>query len=362
MTIPVVPASPAILVDRVKLAANIHAMQAVCDAHEVELRPHVKTHKMIPVARQQVAAGAAGFTCAKLGEAEALLPSGMRSLFVAHSLVDPTQGRRIAALAERLDDFRVAVTSEAHFEALERVAAAVGHKLDVMMAVDTGLGREGIRDIAAAGRLAARLAQSTRLELRGLFTHEGYFYGVPAEQQAAKVNEMLDRICAARDAINHQLPVWPGCSVSARTIVLNAASRVQAVRPGAYVFGDLNLTEVTGVMPAEAVALHVLATVVDKPEPGLALIDAGSKVFSSDRTAEGLHGRSADGRDFAVVRCNEEHGFVRGSAVDTLEVGERVLFTPAHVCTVVNLTDQVLVTEGGQVVDTWRVDARGRTQ
>jgi hypothetical protein len=71
---------------------------------------------------------------------------------------------------------------------------------------------------------------------------------------------------------------------------------------------------------------------------------------------------AADGRDLAVVRVNEEHGYVRGSAVETLSIGERILFTPAHVCTVVNLTDTVVVTGAGEPGDTWRVEARGRTQ
>jgi D-serine deaminase-like pyridoxal phosphate-dependent protein len=355
-------ATPAVLVDRAKLAANIRDMQAVCDRHGVELRPHIKTHKMVAVARQQLAAGARGFACAKLGEAEAMLPSGGRSIFVAHSLVDPGQALRIAALADQLDDFRVAVTSEAQAEALIRVAAAAGRKLGVMIAVDTGLGREGARDALAAGRIAARLARCAQLELRGFYTHEGHFYGVPREQLAVRAAELVDRICTLRDAIDPTLAVWPGCSVSARLIVEAGAGRVQAVRPGAYVFGDLSLTRTTGVMPAEAIALHVLATVVDKPEPGLALIDAGSKTFSSDRTPDGLSALAADGRDMAVVRVNEEHGYLRGSAVDALQIGERILFTPAHVCAVINLTDTVVVTEAGQPVDTWRVEARGRTQ
>jgi D-serine deaminase-like pyridoxal phosphate-dependent protein len=355
-------ATPAVLLDRTRLAANIREMQDLCDRHGVELRPHIKTHKMVAVARQQLAAGARGLTCAKLGEAEAMLPSGVRSLFVAHSLVDPGQAPRIAALADQLDDLRVAVTSEAHLDALCRVAAAAGRKLRVMLAVDTGLGREGARDDATAIRLARRLARCAQLELRGFYTHEGHFYGVPPDQLAARAAELVDRLCALRDAIDPALAVWPGCSVSARLIARAGAGRVQAVRPGAYMFGDLSLTRTTGVMPAAAVALHVLATVVDKPEPGLALIDAGSKTFSSDRTPDGLSALATDGRDVAVARVNEEHGYLRGSGVDALQIGERLLFTPAHVCTVVNLTDSVVVTEAGQPVDTWRVEARGRTQ
>lgn len=354
--------TPSVLVDRTIVADNIHAMQAHCDAHRVELRPHIKTHKMVAVARQQLAAGARGLTCAKLGEAEAMLPSGVRSLFVAHSLVDPHQAPRVAALADQLDDFRVAVTSEAHAEALEAVARAAGRKLRVMLALDTGLGREGARDQAAASRIAAQLARSAHLELRGFYTHEGHFYGIAPADLPARAAELTDRLCAMRDAIDPSLALWPGCSVSAKLIAGLSAGRVQAVRPGAYMFGDLALCRMTAVMPASAVALHVLATVVDKPEPGLALIDAGSKTFSSDRTPDSLFGIAADGRDISVARVNEEHGYLRGRDVDALRIGERVLFIPAHVCTVVNLTDTVVVTEHGQPVGMWRVEARGKTQ
>lgn len=354
--------TPAILVDRARLAANIRDMQDVCDRHGVELRPHIKTHKMVAAARLQLAAGARGLTCAKLGEAEAMLPSGVRSLFIAHSLVDPGQAPRLAALAAQVDDLRVGLTSEAHLPALARLAAATGRRLAVMMAVDTGLGREGARDPAAAQRLAGLVAKTPALELRGFYTHEGNLYGVPPAEQAKRVGEVIDRICAVRDAIDRGLAVWPGCSVSAKLTAELSAGRVQAVRPGAYLFGDLYLSRITGVMPESAVAVHVLATVVDKPEPGLALIDAGSKTFSSDRTPDNVFALAADGRDLAVVRVNEEHGYVRGAAVDALQVGERLAFIPAHICTVINLTDTVTVVDAGRPVDTWRVEARGCTR
>ncbi|MSU52148.1 MAG: alanine racemase [Opitutia bacterium] len=354
--------TPTVLVDRTRLAANIHGMQAACDAHGVELRPHIKTHKMVAIARQQLAAGARGLTCAKLSEAEAMLPSGVRSLFVAHSLVDPRQAPRLSALTEQLDDLRLAVTSEEHTEMFLRLAALTGEKLSVMMAIDTGLGREGVRDLAAVGRIAAAIGRSPHAELRGFYTHEGNLYGVPPAEQAARVEETIARVCAARDAIDRSLPVWPGCSVSARLVAAASHGRVQAVRPGTYVFGDISLAKLTGTMRADEVALHVLATVVDKPAAGLALIDAGSKTLFSDRTPANIFAIAADGRDLSVVRVSEEYGWVRGADVDALRVGERLLFMPAHVCPVVNLTDEVVVTEGGRVVDLWRVEARGRVR
>lgn len=355
-------ATPAILVDRRKVDANIRSMQAAGDAAGIELRPHIKTHKMVEVARRQLAAGAKGLTCAKLGEAEAMLPSGVQEFFIANSLVGRGLAPRLAALGERLQDLRVGLTSEAHFEPLADLAAATGRRQGVMLAVDTGLGREGARSDDAAAKLAARLARHPHLELRGLYCHEGHFYSLPREQVPAALEAMIERMHRIRQGIDPQLALWPGCSVTARLATQIGRGRVQAVRPGAYMFGDLSLARTTKVMAPADVAVHVLATVVDKPEPGLALIDAGSKTFSSDRTPENHFGAADDGRDLTVVRVNEEHGYVRGADVDRLTVGERVAFVPAHICTVINLTDDVVVTEGTAVVDAWRVEARGRTR
>jgi D-serine deaminase-like pyridoxal phosphate-dependent protein len=338
-------------------------MQSACDAAGIELRPHIKTHKLVPIARRQLELGARGLTCAKLGEAEVMLASGVREIFLAHSLVDLRQANRIAALIDQLDDFRVAVTSEAHAEALITLAARVGRRLRAMMAIDSGLDREGVRDLASAQRVAALLAASPHVELVGFYTHEGQFYTVPNADRPAGVATMLAKLCAIRDAIDPTLPLWPGSSMTAREITATASDRVQAVRPGAYPFGDLSQSTSTDVMPFADVALHVLVTVVDKPTADLALIDAGSKTFSSDRTAAGVFALAADGRDLSVVRVNEEHGYLRGADVAGLQIGERIRFVPAHVCTVVNLTDTVAVIDADdQITDTWTVEARGRTQ
>lgn len=353
--------TPAILVDRAKLDANIRSMQAACDASGIELRPHMKTHKMIEVTRRQLSAGAKGITCAKLGEAEAMLPSGVKEIFIANSLVGRSLAPRLAALAECLSDLRVGLTSEAHFEPLADLAAATGRRLGVMLAVDTGLGREGARSDEAAIRLATRLARHPHLELRGLYCHEGHFYGLPRPEVPPALETMIARMDHLRHAIDPTLAIWPGCSVTARLVTQISRGRVQAVRPGAYMFGDLSLSRTTQVMTPADVAVHVLATVVDKPEPGLALIDAGSKTFSSDHTPENHFGAADDGRDLKVVRVNEEHGYVRGADVDRLAVGERVAFVPAHICTVINLTSEVTIIEGNTLIGHWTVEARGRT-
>jgi D-serine deaminase-like pyridoxal phosphate-dependent protein len=352
--------TPTVLVDLDKLTNNIKRMQSSCDASGVDLWPHIKTHKTIEIARMQLEAGAKGLTCAKIGEAEALLPSGVRRMFLAHSLVDPLQGPRLRALADSLEELIVAVTSEGQAEALERVLAPVNLHLPVMMAVDTGLGREGIRNAESAARLAKRLDSLPHLSLRGIYSHEGHTYASTQEESDSLIHDVHGRLIAFRDSIDPALPLWPGCSVSATR--MSALPGIHVVRPGSYVFGDLSLASQHALMDWSDLALTVLTTVIDRPDDSLALLDAGSKTFSSDKTASGIGGSLYDQRDIHVTKCSEEHGWVTGSEVDTLRVGERVRVVPAHVCPVVNLTDELTIIKNGAIVDRWRVAARGKVQ
>jgi D-serine deaminase-like pyridoxal phosphate-dependent protein len=352
--------SPSIVIDDERLDANLRHMQSVCDAHGVELWPHIKTHKIVPILRRQLALGARGATCAKLGEAEAMLPSGVRRIFIAHSLVDLAKAERLHALAGKLDQLILAVTSEAHFEALERLLEAASISVLVLLAVDTGLGREGVRQPERSAEIAARIRGSKRMNLLGIYTHEGHTYGVDGPEEAdTRVREVHRILTAHAEAIGGDVTLWPGCSVSATRMV--ALPGVHAVRPGAYVFNDLALGERTKIVPMEDCALTVLATVVDRPEPGLALIDAGSKVFSGDKTREGFSGRCLEYPDIFVRRVNEEHGYLAGESVDRLNLGDRLRFVPAHVCPVVNLASEVALVRQNRVIERWKVDARGRS-
>ncbi len=351
--------TPAILIDADAMERNLRRMQRACTEAGVELWPHVKTHKMIPVLRRQLALGAAGATCAKVGEAEELLPSGVRNIFIAHSLGDRRHAPRLRALREQLDKLILAVTSEEQAAMLDAILADAGISVPVLMAVDTGLGREGARDAKQASLLAARIRASDRMQLIGIYTHEGHAYAMSAsvtlDEFVANVHRKLAEFAQAAGG---GLSLWPGCSVTAEVMARQAGVRV--VRPGSYVFGDLSLTEAAGIMKPADAALIIFATVVDRPTPDLALIDAGAKVFSSDKSANGLFARCVEHPTLAVTRLSEEHGFLTGVGVDALRVGQRLRFQPAHVCPVVNLASHVHVIRDGDI-ETWPVDARGRS-
>ncbi len=355
--------TPTLLVDEDRLRANIQRMQSLCDAHGTELWPHIKTHKMLEVARLQIAVGAKGLVCAKIGEAEVMRASGARSIFLAYPLVDPLHGPRLRALVESLDELIVAATSGGQAQALAKVLTSAGLRLPVMVGVDTGLGREGARSVEEAVSLADFVRRQPCFTLRGFFTHEGHVYGTgssgSAETVIAAVHERLMRV---RERIDPSLPVWPGCSRTAHRMA--AMPGIDAVRPGTYVFGDLSLVSAdTPVMDWDDLALTVLCTVADRPEPSLALLDGGTKTFTSDKTRDtNVHGALYDRRDIHVSRCSEEHGFTTGAEVAGLRIGERVRVVPAHVCPVVNLADEVVVLRNGEIAATWRVAARGCVQ
>lgn len=349
--------TPAVLLEAEKLEANLRAMQGWCDAAGVELWPHCKTHKMVRVLKRQLALGAAGATVAKVSEAEALLPSGVRNIFIAHSLVDLALAPRLAALASQLDRLVLAVTSSHQFEALERVLDEAGIRAEALMAVDTGLGREGARTLEAAKSLADQIRKCPRLDLIGIYTHEGHAYGAAADSVEATVQKVHDRLLEYREAVGGNLPLWPGCSVTAK--LMAGREGVRVVRPGSYCFGDLYLTESTGVMPADAPALTVLSTVIDYPEPGLAMIDAGSKVFSPDKLANGISAREVGNPEIRITRFSEEHGFAALPPGFEPTICARWRFVPAHVCPVVNLASEVHLVDGEEVLETLRVEARG---
>ncbi len=349
--------TPAVVIDIDAMEKNLRQMQSRCNDTGVGLWPHCKTHKLVPVLRRQLELGAGGATVAKIGEAEALLPSGVRCIFIAHSLVRLDAAPRLRSLRGKLDRLILAVTSEAHLAALGKVIEAAEIDVEVLLGVDTGLGREGVRTLEDARQLGQLIAHHPRMKLTGIYGHEGHSYRRDEDNLEAFADGIHARMMKYREAIGGNLPLWPGCSVTA--LLMAGKEAVEVVRPGAYVFGDLSLCESDLILPWDQAALSIITTVIDRPDDHLALIDAGSKVFSSDRSRAGLCGREQDHHHLTVTNLSEEHGFVTWSEGAAPAVGDILRIIPAHVCTVVNLRSEIHIARGDQILDTWKVDARG---
>jgi D-serine deaminase-like pyridoxal phosphate-dependent protein len=364
LTIPALPAdlaTPCLVVDLDIVARNIERLAYGARDRGVALRPHVKTHKSVALARMQLDAGAAGITVGTVGEAEVMAAGGIDDIFIAYPVW--AEGVR----AERLAAVHGAVTLSVGIDSVEgaqRLARAVegsDRPLTVVVEVDSGGRRTGIADPAEVVRVAAA-ARSAGLHVAGAFTHGGHSYRNPEARISAAADEVA-ALGAAADALGDAGYVVERVSAgSTPTGVLAAAGQVNEIRPGTYLLGD-RLQLVLGAIPADGLALVVAATVVSTAVPGQVVVDAGAKTLTKDRAPflEGF-GLMPAYPDAVIERLFDYHGAIaipQGTQAPGL--GEVVAIVPNHVCPVVDLFDAFVATRAGQIVGQWPVDARGRS-
>jgi D-serine deaminase-like pyridoxal phosphate-dependent protein len=353
--------TPAVIIDLDVLEGNVARMAARAQEAGVRLRPHAKTHKCIEIARWQRAAGAAGLSVAKVGEAEVFAAAGFDDLFVAYPLFGEDQGRRLLALADRA---RVAVGADS-IEGAASLAAPfhrAGRTLDVLVKVDVGYGRVGVQPRRAVA-VTRGIAETPGLRLRGLFTHAGHAYGADTPRRLGQVarseGQSLTRTAARlRDSGIPIEEVSVGSTPTASRAMTVAG--VTECRPGNYVFHDASQVAL-GTCSVEDCALSVLATVVSVPASDRAVVDSGSKTLSSDplRPHPGGYGVVLGYRS-RLQKLSEEHGVIEVEPGESFRVGERVRLLPNHACVVVNLHDRLVGACGERVEAILSVDARGR--
>jgi D-serine deaminase-like pyridoxal phosphate-dependent protein len=343
--------TPVLTADLDAIECNISRMQAYCDEHGVELRPHIKTHKLPELARLQLEAGAVGITCQKLGEAEVMADAGVEDILLSFPLVGSAKAERLAALAGRVK-MTVVGDSAAVAEGLSPVLAREGVEVDFLVECDTGLGRTGVQSPEEAAALAELVDGLEGLRFAGLMTYPS-------------LPETGPWLLAAREAIEARgLTVervsGGGTPTAERTHELGV---VDELRVGTYIYGD-RACIANGSVPLDDCALRVVATVVSRPTRERAIIDAGSKTLTSDLAVGATgHGLLVEYPDAEVYALNEEHGYVDVSRCEPApEIGDRVTIVPNHACTTANMHDEIVLHRGGEVVETLPTAARGKVR
>ena len=362
--------TPEVVIDLRRVRHNIARAAATASEHGLALRPHVKTHKLLPIAALQIEAGAVGIQVAKLGEAEVFAGAGIADIFVGYPLVG---ARKIARLIELLatTSSKVSVAADALEVAIPIASAAAraGLVVPVVIEVDTGMHRLGVPPGQATVELAARIAELDGIEVVGLFTHEGHVY-----TQAHSMEEKRAMTQAACAALAETADMVRASGVPLTTVSVGSSGtfrfavecpNITEVRPGTYVFNDLSQL-CQGAATPDDLAAFVVTTVVGRPEATRAVIDAGSKALTSDRllTADPdpTFGAVAGYPDAHVSRLSEEHGMLEFPTPPDLRIGDRIAIVPNHICPVINLADSVSVIADGVLAERWEVAARGRVK
>jgi D-serine deaminase-like pyridoxal phosphate-dependent protein len=328
--------TPAILIDVNRAEANIVRAQAHADRHGLKLRPHIKTHKLPYWAKKQIAAGAVGITCQKIGEAEVMANAGLTDIFLPYNILGRAKLERLKALHGRVT---LSVTTDS-METLEGLAATFtdpGQPLQVLVECDTALARE--------------IDRAKGLAFGGLMTYPAAGRAAAAETWLADARQALaaSGLACERISSGGTPDMWR----------LGEASVVTEYRPGTYIYLD-RYQVAKGVGSLDDCALTVLSTVVSHPTPTRAILDAGSKALSSDTLGLPDFGELLGVAGAIVTGLSEEHGNITLSGDARLRIGERVRIVPDHCCVVTNLFDEVHLIAGERVLETLPVAARGR--
>ena len=343
--------TPALVVDRAVLIANLEAADRLVRGTGTHLRPHVKTHRTPAIALLQQTAEARGVTCATVGEAEVMVAAGIDDVLIANEIVSPAKLGRVVELARRA---RVMLAADAGepLLALARTAARAGVVVGVLVDVDVGLGRCGVRSASEARELALTVAGAAGVRFAGVMGYEGRLRHGAAER-ADRVGGAFARLAQAKELIERaglEVPLVSGAGTSTLLDALGG-SCVGEVQAGTYALMEHDLDEL-GLPFRCAVTLR--ATVISRSGARV-VVDAGRKTAGCEYALPA----PADGG--VAVAVSEEHTvleYVSGAPV----LGAAVSLVPSNVRTTFNLHDAAWLVEGEEVVERLAISARGRSQ
>lgn len=350
--------TPALVVDRDVLLANIDHMASALRDRGTGWRPHSKAHKSPAVAHLQLAAGAHGITCAKVSEAEVYVASGIRDILIANQVVGSIKTRRLARLA-RYADIAVAVDSFDNVLEHEAAASEAGTSLRIVIEMNCGMNRAGVEPGESALELARRITALKHVRFAGVMTWEGHTLSIsePQERKMAirsALAPVLETVQAIRGAgIDVAIVSCGGTGTFLTTAGIDGVTEVQA---GGGIFGDRFYRDLdVDVRPA----LSLIVTVTSRPTSTRIIIDAGRKSLDPSNVLPDVVGvENVIGRAFSA-----EHGTIDlGTTNDTVRVGDRLTLNIGYSDQAIHLHEQMFIVKEGVIDAIWPTSARGRLQ
>ncbi len=355
-------ATPALLLDIVTLDRNLHGMQRRTSDLGVRLRPHIKTHKCVEIARRQRDLGAHGITVSTLAEARVFANAGFLDLLWAFPLI-------ISRTEEALDlaskvDLGLTIDSTTSLNALLQTGPQlrIGQTLGVWIEIDCGYGRCGVHwEDDGVVTLAQHIESSRHLTLKGCLTHAGHTYAARSRDEVAQVAaDERDRLVMVGSKLR-DAGIDPGALSLGSTpgmARIDHLDGITEVRPGNYAVYDYTQVSL-GTCGVEDCAVSVLASVVSSGGGTRATADCGALALSKDTgpdspphyglTFAGLEGYELGGD--SVTSVSQEHGRVSGNH----RVGDKLRILPNHSCLTIAQFDHMYVIADGCVVDRWAI-------
>lgn len=348
--------SPALLLYMDAVERNIAKMSRFFSDKECKLRPHIKTHKLPLIAHKQIEAGAIGITCAKLAEAKIFFESGIKDILIANEIVGDRKIQRLVHLS-RYGDLIVCVDQFENARDISEAAATMGRKVNVLVEINIGLNRCGVKPGKPALELVQKITRFKHLVFRGVMGYEGGLFIEDAQEKREICRERNRLLVETKELIEtNGYPVEIVTAGGSNTFNLTGLyPGITDIQVGSYVTMDTH-NEYYGLEFEQAIT--VLTTVISRPEKDRAVTDAGMKSLSTDN---GLP--SCKEPRLAVSTLDEEHGYLRIDDPDhRLSIGDKIEIVPSHGCTTIPLHDRYVIIRNDHVESVIDIRARGATQ
>lgn len=347
--------TPVLLLDLDIMESNIAKMADYIRGVKAELRPHTKTHKTPILAHKQIEAGAIGVTCAKLGEAEAMVAGGIKDVLIANEIVTQQKIARLMGLAKHAD-MMVAVDDAVNVEHLSQVAQDKDVKLRVLVEVDIGMKRCGTMPGKPALELAQKVLKSKNLIFAGIMGYEGHTVAIQdLHERKQKTEDSLALLIESKDLIEKsgiEVKIVSGGGTGTYNITGEYPGMTE-IQAGSYIVMD---SFYRNVLQDFDCALTVLTTIISRPAKDRIITDAGIKTLTKEGLPE-IKGISG----LEVLGLSEEHGKLKVNDLDLdLKPGDKIEMIPNHCCTTINLHDKYYGTRNGYLEAIWDIAGRGK--
>jgi D-serine deaminase-like pyridoxal phosphate-dependent protein len=364
--------TPSLVLDLDIFKSNVQEMLKICKENGVSLQPHAKTHRTPELGLLQQELGCDGLCVAKVGEAEGFARAGVKKITVAYPVLGTNKVERARVLSESID-LTLGVDSVTGAKSIGHIFEQYSQICPVLLIIDSGLGRDGVRP-EDAPTIAKEIDAVRGIKVVGIMTHEGVVYRAPDRESmfvaARQSSEMMVSVANAIRNVGVEISrVSMGASASAR--IAPTVAGVNQVRPGIFAFNDLGQIAL-GNASYDTCAIRLLSTIVSRPTPETAVIDAGSKSLSADLLPAKEHRGEYPGYGLIVGKLgwivealSEEHGMLKWvgkGSPEVMNIGEQIQIIPNHVCTVFSSLNESVVVSKGKVVNRWRTFVPGASR
>ena len=346
--------TPCLVLDLDALDHNMDVMADYYRGRSAKLRPHSKNHKTPALAHRQMRRGGTngGVCAAKVSEAEVMVNGGIPSVFITSEIVDPVKIGRLCTLAQQTE-ILVACDDPDNARALSQLATAKGVDLGVVVEIETGLRRCGVREIGQGVDLALVIDSLPSLTFKGIMSHQTIPALPEREDRVTEGRRLIQPVIDLKDAI-----IAAGIPVeivsTGETWSYDVAGEIPGVteiQGGSYLVMETGY----GYMTEFHHAGKVLTTVISTPRPGTAVGDAGVKTMSALRElpiVEGRPGVAVESMDANHIVFKVDHGV-------ELRVADQVTLLPSQQDATVSRWDRFIGIRNGQVEAVWDIQARG---